>query len=263
VNITMPKRGAAWTTGVEGAPALQIESVRAAYERVEVLKGVDLTIAPGQVFALLGPNGAGKSTTLRVVSGRMRPLSGRVLVGGADVTGQPPEKLARLGICSVPEGRGVFPSLTVAENLRMWTFRGGIRRSEVEEAAYARFPRLAERRGQLAGTLSGGEQQMLAMSRALSSKPTLLLLDEISMGLAPLIVAELYELVAQIAQEGLAILLVEQFAATALAVAERAAVMIQGRIEMEGTPAEIGAAAGALYLGTENKQRRTQGDDLQ
>lgn len=231
-------------------PALRLENVHAAYDRVEVLRGIDLTVGAGQVFALLGPNGAGKSTTLRIVSGRMKPLQGRVVVDGEDVSGRAPEKLARAGICSVPEGRGVFPSLTVAENLRMWTFRGGLRRSEVEEAAYERFPRLAERRKQLAGTLSGGEQQMLAMSRALSTKPRLLLLDEISMGLAPLIVAELYELVGQIAQEGFAILLVEQFAATALAVAERAAVMVQGRIEMEGTPAEIGAVAGALYLGS-------------
>ena len=229
-------------------PALQLKAVHAAYERVEVLRGVDLTVAPGEVFALLGPNGAGKSTTLRIISGRMKPISGSVLVDGRDVTGRAPERLAREGICSVPEGRGVFPSLTVAENIRMWTFRGGLRRGDVEERAYARFPRLAERRKQLAGTLSGGEQQMLSMSRALSTNPRLLLLDEISMGLAPLIVAELYEIVGQIAQEGFAILVVEQFASTALAVAERAAVMVQGRIEMEGTPAEVAAAAGALYL---------------
>lgn len=235
-----------------GAPAaLRLSEVHAAYERVEVLRGIDLQIAPGQVFALLGPNGAGKSTTLRVISGRMKPLRGTVVIDGRDVTGVAPEKLARQGICSIPEGRGVFPSLTVAENLRMWTFRGGVKRAAVEEAAYARFPRLAERRRQLAGTLSGGEQQMLAMSRALSTTPKLLLLDEISMGLAPLVVAELYELVGQIAKEGFAILLVEQFASTALAVAERAAVMVQGRIEMEGTPEEIGAAAGALYLASE------------
>jgi branched-chain amino acid transport system ATP-binding protein len=236
---------------VAAPPALRLDGVRAAYERVEVLKGVSLTVAPGQVFALLGPNGAGKSTTLRVVSGRMRPTAGRVLVDGQDVTGTAPEKLARRGLCSVPEGRGIFPTLTVAEHLRMWTFRGGLRRSEVEEAAYSRFPQLAERRGQLAGTLSGGEQQMLAMSRGLSTNPKLLLLDEISMGLAPLIVAELYEQVAHIATEGFAIVVVEQFARTALKVADRAAVMVQGRIEMEGTPAEIADAAGALYLRSE------------
>jgi branched-chain amino acid transport system ATP-binding protein len=251
VNLTLPNRRPVAGEPVEGAPALQLDSVRAAYERVEVLHAVSLTVGRGEVFALLGPNGAGKSTTLRVIGGRMKPLAGRVLVDGYDVTGQPAERLARAGVCSVPEGRGVFPNLTVAENLRMWTFRGGLRRSEVEDAAYARFPRLGERRRQLAGTLSGGEQQMLAMSRALSTKPRLLLLDEISMGLAPLIVAELYEIVTQIAREGFAILLVEQFAATALAIAERAAIMIQGRIEMEGSPADVSAAAGALYLGSD------------
>lgn len=232
------------------APALHVDSVRAAYERLEVLQGVSFTVEPGRVFALLGPNGAGKSTTLRVVSGRMRPLSGRVLVDGDDVTGRSPEKLARAGVCSIPERRGVFPNLTVAENVRMWTFRGGLSRTEVEDATYHRFPALAERRRQQAGTLSGGEQQMLALSRALSTRPRLLLLDEISMGLAPLIVSQLYEMVGQIAGEGFAILVVEQFATTALAVADRAAVMIHGRIEMEGSPKEVGDAVGELYLGT-------------
>ena len=260
MRLTWPSRRPPDTTFVEGAPALELDDVHAAYERVEVLRGVTLTVAPGQVFALLGPNGAGKSTTLRMISGRLQPVAGRVRIGGHDVTGHAPEKLARAGLCSVPEGRGVFPNLTVGENLRMWTYRGGLRRQEVEDAAYGRFPRLAERRHQLAGTLSGGEQQMLAMSRALSTGPRLLLLDEISMGLAPLVVAELYEIVGQIAREGFAILLVEQFAATALAVAERAAVMIQGHIEMEGTPAEIGAAAGELYLGAGSKRSTTQGD---
>ncbi len=233
---------------VEVLPALQLIGIRAAYERVEVLHDLELSIPTGQVFALLGPNGAGKSTALRVVGGRMRPTAGRVLVQGKDVTGTSPEKLARQGVCSVPEGRGIFPNLTVAENLRMWTYRGALRRSDVEDVTYARFPRLADRRRQMAGTLSGGEQQMLAMSRALSTRPSLLLLDEISMGLAPLVVAELYELVANIAAEGFAILVVEQFAHTALEVADRAAVMTQGRIEMEGTPAEIGQAVGDLYL---------------
>ena len=232
------------------APALELRGVSAAYERVEVVHEVSLTVPAGRVFALLGPNGAGKSTLLRVASGRMKPTRGSVHVGGRDVTGASPEKLARQGVCSVPEGRGIFPNLSVAENLRMWTFRGGIRRSEVEAVAYERFPRLAERRRQLAGTLSGGEQQMLAMSRALSTNPSLLLLDEISMGLAPLVVAQLYELVAQIAAEGFSILVVEQFAQTALGVADRAAVMTQGRIEIEGSPGEIAAAAGDIYMRT-------------
>jgi branched-chain amino acid transport system ATP-binding protein len=238
------------------AAALRLEEVRAAYERVEVLHGVDLTIAPGEVLALLGPNGAGKSTLIRVASGRLHPRSGAVILDGVDVSAMSPEKLARRGVCTVPEGRGVFPNLTVSENLRMWSFRGGLRRSEVEEAAYQRFPLLADRRRQLAGTLSGGEQQMLAMSRAVSTKPKLLLLDEISMGLAPRIVAELYELVAHIATEGFAILVVEQFARVVLGVANRAAVMVQGRIEMEGSPAEVAEAAGALYLRSDQSQRR-------
>jgi branched-chain amino acid transport system ATP-binding protein len=232
---------------------LSFEDVRTAYERVEVLHGVSLTIAPGEVLALLGPNGAGKSTLIRVASGRLHPRSGRVIVDGTDVSGISPEKLARRGVCTIPEGRGVFPNLTVGENLRMWTFRGGLKRADVEDTTYQRFPQLAARRRQVAGTLSGGEQQMLAMSRALSTKPKLLLLDEISMGLAPLIVAELYELVAQIAEEGFAILVVEQFARVVLGVANRAAVMVQGRIEMVGIPAEIAEAAGALYLRSEQK----------
>ena len=245
----VPAPGAAGAALAAPVPALRLEGVRAAYERVEVLRGVDLEVAPGEVFALLGPNGAGKTTTLRVVSGRLRPAVGRVMVDGVDVTGRPPERLARDGVCSVPEGRGVFPNLTVAENLTMWTFRGDVRRSDVEEVAYARFPQLAARRRQTAGTLSGGEQQMLAMSRALTTNPRLLLLDEISMGLAPLIVAQLYELVGQIAEEGFAIVVVEQFAPTVLAVATRAAVMLQGRVEASGTAAEMAEAAGQLYFG--------------
>jgi len=233
------------------APALEIRGISAAYERVEVLHSVSLCVPAGQVFALLGPNGAGKTTLLRVASGRMRALKGSVHILGQDVTGFSPERLARRGVCSVPEGRGIFPNLTVAENLRMWTFRGGIKRAEVEKVAYDRFPRLAERRRQMAGTLSGGEQQMLAMSRALSTDPSLLLLDEISMGLAPIVVAQLYELVAQIAAEGFAILLVEQFAQTALKVADRAAVMAQGRVEIEGSPTEIASAVGDIYLRAE------------
>ena len=218
------------------AAAMELRDIHAAYEPVEVLHGVSLTVPAGKVVALLGPNGAGKTSTLRVASGRMRPRAGQVLVDGTEVTGTSPERLARRGVCSVPEGRGIFPNLTVAENLRMWTYRGGLAWGQVEQAAYGRFPRLAERRRQLAGTLSGGEQQMLAMSRALSTKPRLLLLDEISMGLAPLIVAELYEVVAQIAAEGFAILVVEQFARTALGVADWAAVMTRGRIELEVPP---------------------------
>ncbi len=229
-------------------PALELRHLRAGYGRIEVLHGIDLVVPQGSVFALLGPNGAGKTTTLKVASGRLRASSGCVHIGGAHVNGARPAAIARAGICSIPEGRGIFPNLTVSENLRMMTFRG-IPSSDVEAKAYARFPRLSERRSQLAGTLSGGEQQMLAMSRALVTDPVLLLLDEISMGLAPLIVAELYELVAQLAASGIAILLVEQFARTALAVADYAAILSQGRIEMVGEPADVAASVSAAYLG--------------
>ena len=228
--------------------ALELAGLTAAYDRVEVLRGVDLSVPTGSVVALLGPNGAGKTTTLRVASGRLPASGGHVRINGVDVVGRRPEVLAREGVCSVPEGRGVFPDLTVAENLRMWTFRRGIARVDVEERTYERFPRLHQRRRQLAGTLSGGEQQMLAMSRALSTAPTLLLLDEISMGLAPLVVAELYEVVGQIAATGVSILLVEQFAHAALGIADSAAVMSRGQVQMQGPPAEVEAVLADIYL---------------
>jgi branched-chain amino acid transport system ATP-binding protein len=229
-------------------PAVELRDVKAAYGRIEVVHGASFVVPPGTVFALLGPNGGGKTTTLKVISGRMKPTAGCVHIAGAHVNGAAPEKLARAGVCSIPEGRGVFPNLTVVENLRMMTYRG-VRTRDVEEQAYARFPRLGERRDQLAGTMSGGEQQMLAMARALTTNPALLLLDEISMGLAPLIVDELYDLVGQLAAEGIAILLVEQFANTALKVADYAAIMTHGRIDQVGEPADVADSLSAAYLG--------------
>jgi branched-chain amino acid transport system ATP-binding protein len=234
---------------VSTPPAVELRDVTAAYGRIEVLHGVSLTVPAGCVFALLGPNGAGKSTTLKVASGRLAPTGGCVHVAGSHVNGASPQTLARAGVCSIPEGRGVFPNLTVAENLRMMTYRGNGSVREVEDIAYARFPRLGQRRTQLAGTLSGGEQQMLAMARALTSDPSLLLLDEISMGLAPMIVAELYQLVAQLAAEGISILLVEQFARTALAVADYAAIMVHGRITRVGQPQDVTDDVSVAYLG--------------
>jgi branched-chain amino acid transport system ATP-binding protein len=229
-------------------PGIVVEDLHAAYGRIEVLHGVDLVVPPGSVFALLGPNGAGKSTLLKVISGRLRPTSGQVVIGDRAVGKSPAEKLARIGVCAVPEGRGIFPNLTVRENLRIWTYRGGITVRDVEEKTFATFPRLKERRRQLAGTLSGGEQQMLAISRALVTDPEVLLLDELSMGLAPLVVTELYELVGQLGRQGMTILLVEQFVATALSVATRAAIMVHGGITQEGTPKEMGEAALGVYL---------------
>lgn len=225
-----------------------IEGVHAAYGRIEVLHGVDLHVPGGSVFALLGPNGAGKSTLLKVMNGRLRATTGTVTVDWVTPPSWTPEALARAGVVAIPEGRGVFPNLTVRDNLRMWTYRGGLTTAEVEARAYDQFPRLKERRKQLAGTLSGGEQQMLAISRALAGETRVLLLDEISMGLAPIVVGHLYELVASIAAGGVTVIVVEQFAETALGVADRAAIMVHGRVAHEGTPAEMAEAAQAAYL---------------
>ena len=229
-------------------PVVELRAASASYGRIEVLHGVDVSLPAGHVVALLGPNGAGKSTVLKVASGRLAPTAGCFHVMGRHVNGISPDALARAGVCTIPEGRAVFPNLTVAENLRMMTFAGQSRRV-VEERAFARFPRLAERRRQVAGTLSGGEQQMLAMARALASEPAALLLDEISMGLAPLIVDELYTLVAQIAAEGVAILLTEQFARAALRVADHVVLMTNGRVVASGAPSELPQDLTAAYLG--------------
>jgi len=234
-----------------GAGALlELREVRAGYDGISVLHGVDLSVAAGQVVALLGPNGAGKTTTLRVAAG-VHPLrSGRLLLGGRDVTGARARDLARAGVCLIPEGRGVFPNLSVRDNLLMMTFTGRSRR-QVEEIAYARFPDLARHASRAAGTLSGGEQQMLALARGLATDPAVLLLDELSMGLAPLVVGRLYEQVAAIAREGVAVLIVEQFAAAALGIADHAAVLVRGRVERRGRPDSVlRAELSALYLGS-------------
>ncbi len=229
------------------APPLVLSGVRAAYGRIEVVHGVDLSVPAGSVFALLGPNGAGKSTLLKVISGRMRQTAGTVAIGDIDLKRPTPAALAKLGVCAIPEGRGVFPNLTVRDNLLIWSYQG-VSASKVEEIAYERFPKLKERRRQLAGTLSGGEQQMLAIARALAGDPKVLLLDELSMGLAPLVVAELYELVGQIASRGVTVVLVEQFVTMAVEVATDAAIMLHGAIHATGSPQEMGAMAAQAYL---------------
>jgi branched-chain amino acid transport system ATP-binding protein len=229
--------------------ALELIDVHAGYGRIEVLHGVSLAVPSGSVYALLGPNGGGKSTTLQVISGALRPTSGCVHIAGAHVNGASPDALTRAGITRIPEGRGIFPNLTVDDNLRMWTYAAGTSLRSVQKTTFGRFPRLEERRHQRAGTMSGGEQQMLAMSRALVARPAVLLLDEISMGLAPIIVSELYALVRQLAEEGITILLVEQFATTALRVADFAAVMTQGRIVAIGEPQDIESQVSEAYLG--------------
>jgi branched-chain amino acid transport system ATP-binding protein len=227
---------------------LELRGVRVGYGRIEVLHGVDLAVPAGTVVALLGPNGAGKTTTLKVASGQMAPTRGDVYVTGRRVNGVAPDALARIGVCTIPEGRGIFPNLTVTENLRMVTY-AGTSMSDVLEHAFEQFPRLKERRSQMAGTMSGGEQQMLAMARGLASNPAVLLLDELSMGLAPIIVEELYGHVARIAERGISVLVVEQFARTVLAVADYAALMLQGRVRRFGTPTELDEELSSHYLG--------------
>jgi branched-chain amino acid transport system ATP-binding protein len=248
VGPATPTASGPTTDGDPAGSALELVDVRAAYGTIDVLHGVTLRIRPQEVFALLGPNGAGKSTTLRVASGQLRPTAGTVSFYGQRVNGWSSDRLARSGLCTIPEGRGVFPNLTVLENLRMITYTGASLH-DVEEQAYHRFPRLKERRKQLAGTLSGGEQQMLAMARAMAANPRVLLLDEVSMGLAPLVVEEIYEVVKRIATEDVAILIVEQFAHEVLGVADVAAIMLQGQVQYVGKPAEVNEALQHAYLG--------------
>ncbi len=253
------RRGHSDVSVVTEPPMLELRGVRAGYGAIEVLHGVDLSVPAGGVLAVLGPNGAGKTTTLRLVAGLHEIDSGDYFLAGRRVNGIDPVNLARKGMCTIPEGRGIFPNLTVKENLQMVTYRG-MKRSEVEDRAYTYFPRLSERRTQMAGTMSGGEQQMLAVARAIASDPSVLLLDELSMGLAPLIVDQLYEAVRAIAAEGVTILVVEQFAAAVLDVADTAAVMVNGRVVLTGTPAEVEKDLSSVYLGGEPASRLTSSD---
>ena len=231
---------------------LEVEGLTAAYGQIRALHGVDLTVCEGQVVALLGPNGAGKTTTLRSICGMVR-ASGRITFRGRDLTGLATEKVTRLGIAHVPEGRGTFPGLTVTENLKLGAY--GRRDPEVRsdiDRWFGIFPRLADRRDQPAGSLSGGEQQMLAVARALLSRPTLLLLDEPSLGLAPLVVREVFEVLDRIrAEQGTGMLLVEQNAALALELADAAYVLAAGRTVLSGPASEIRAedSVRRSYLG--------------
>jgi branched-chain amino acid transport system ATP-binding protein len=231
---------------------LEARGVRARYESVEVLHGVDLRVERGSVTAILGPNGAGKSTFLSVLAGLHEPSAGEVVFDGKIVQADSAHRLVRAGMCLIPEGKGVFPNLSVQENLWMMTHRGTSRR-QVEERAFERFPQLAPRRSQAAGTLSGGEQQMLAMARAVSTEPRLLLLDELSMGLAPIVVENLYEVVRALAREGVTVVVVEQFAQFALQVAEWAAVMTGGRIVHSGPASNVATHLAELYLGAHSE----------
>jgi branched-chain amino acid transport system ATP-binding protein len=229
-------------------PVLELRSLRAGYGRIEVLHGIDLAVPRGTLVGLLGPNGAGKTTALAAISGQVRPTSGTVRMAGVDVTGAGPDALARAGVCTIPEGRGVFPNLTVDENLLMFT-HGGASARHVTDVAFTHFPQLKARRRVLAGLLSGGEQQMLAVSRALATRPAVLLLDELSMGLGPIVVEELYAQVKTLTERGVAILLVEQFAAFVLDVADQVAVLVSGEIRAAGRPAEMADLLQGAYLG--------------
>ena len=231
--------------------ALELDGVCAGYGGIDVLDDICLAVRSGEVCAVLGPNGAGKSTALKVMSGQLAPTKGTASINGRSIAGVATDQLVRSGLCVIPEGRGVFPNLTVTENLKMGSF-AGTSYQDILERSFQFFPRLAERRGQLAGKLSGGEQQMLSMARALSVNPSILLVDELSMGLAPKIVEELYEVLAGIARQGLTILVVEQFAAEVLKVADSGALLINGRITYHGAPDVVGDMISAAYLGGEN-----------
>jgi len=236
-----------------GPPVLAVRDLVVHYGVIRALAGISLEVGDGQVVALIGANGAGKSTTLRAVSGMVRPTSGTVALGGEDVTGLPSHALVSRGLAHAPEGRGVFLNLTVKENLDLGAYlrrdRGGIDRDR--ERAYALFPILAERRAQVSGTLSGGEQQMLAVARALMSRPRLLLLDEPSLGLAPQVVERIFQVLVEINRDGVSLLLVEQNAHKALQIADRAYVLETGSIAMQGAGRELLASPEVrkAYLG--------------
>jgi branched-chain amino acid transport system ATP-binding protein len=232
---------------------LELEDVTARYGPVTALHGVSLSVGEGEAVAVLGANGAGKTTTLRAVSGTVR-RSGRIAYAGKSIVRRSPEAVARAGIAHVPEGRGTLTELTVRENLRLgaYTRRDRAAIKEDEERVLAYFPRLHERRDQRAGTLSGGEQQMLALARALMLRPRLLLLDEPSLGLAPLVVAEIFRIVGELnARDGLAVLVVEQNAALALEASARAYVLEVGQVAVEGESAALrrDEAVRKSYLG--------------
>lgn len=237
---------------------LKVEDLHAGYGSSEVLNGVSLHVKPGQVVALIGANGAGKTTTMRAISGMIRPTAGSVLLDGKAAQGLGAARIARIGLAHAPEGRKVFGPLSVEDNLLLGAFSRlphffGFHAQAAEELqrVYELFPRLLERRGQAAGTLSGGEQQMLAIARALMAKPKVILLDEPSMGLAPVIVQEVFNIIRRLKEAGITLLLVEQFAKSALEVADYAYVMEHGQIAVEGTPAELNKNERVLaaYLG--------------
>jgi branched-chain amino acid transport system ATP-binding protein len=229
---------------------LELQAVTAGYGDTTVLRDVSLTVPAGRVVALLGPNGAGKTTTLAVASSLLRPRSGRVLLDGEDVAWIPSHRLAARGLCHVTESGAIFGDLTVADNLRIFSPKDD-EAAAIEQAVDA-FPRLGERLRQVAGTMSGGEQRMLALARTYTQRPLVVLLDEISLGLAPIVVDEIFEFLARLAAEGTSLLVVEQYVSKVLDLADLAYVLVRGRIELAGEPAELlDSDLLARYLGSE------------
>ena len=234
-------------------PLLALQGLALAYGGIQAVKGIDLTVGAGELVCLIGANGAGKTTTLKGICGLLPARSGKVRYAGDDITGRRPFELVRRGLVMVPEGRGVFGGLTIEENLAMGAYIRDDRAAIGQdiERVFTLFPRLKERRRQTAGTLSGGEQQMLAIGRALMSRPKLLLLDEPSMGLAPLMVQKVFETIIAVSREGVTILLIEQNARLALEVSDRAYVLESGEITLEGEAAKLlhDPKVRAAYLG--------------
>lgn len=227
---------------MDASPILTVQDLHAGYGETEVLRGVDLTVNVGEVVAVLGSNGVGKSTLNRTISGILRARAGSIRFDGVELVHEKPAAIVALGLIHVPEGRRIFPNLTVRDNLDLGSYRrAGARRAQNRERVYAIFPRLRERRAQSAGTLSGGEQQMLAIGRGLMAEPKLIVLDEPTLGLSPLLVEELFVLVKRINADGVSVLLVEQNVIQSLEVANRAYVLAEGKFVMSGSAADIGA----------------------
>ena len=237
------------------ANILEIKDMYISYGGIEAVKGISLDVPEGQIVTLIGANGAGKSTILKALSGLVKPKSGSLIYNGEDITGQSPDKIVKAGLVMVPEGRRDFPNLTVKENLRIGAYLRKDDLSDDFKYVYELFPRLKEREWQLAGTLSGGEQQMLAVGRGLMAKPKVLIMDEPSLGLAPLVVQDIFKIIRTINQNGITVLLIEQNANMALQICDKAYVLETGNITMEGTGAELLAneAVKEAYLG----KRRT------
>lgn len=233
---------------------LEVNDLHVFYGRIEAIKGISFTVGEGEIVTLIGANGAGKTTTMRTISGVRNVAQGSIKFEGRDITKMAPHERVKLGICQAPEGRGIFPGMTVRENLDMGTYvRGGTTAEKAAdlEHVFHLFPRLQERISQLGGTLSGGEQQMLAIGRSLMSRPRLLLLDEPSMGLAPMLIAQIFEIIKQINSEGISVLLVEQNATQALRTAQRGYVLETGYVVKEGSGQLLldDPAVRAAYLG--------------